>query len=71
MVQGSASLPIGTIGLPRVIVRMCGGYVIEKRGSSGKQIALTFDDGPDERNTGKLLDALKELHVPAFPDLHP
>ncbi|HEX4335030.1 MAG TPA: glycosyltransferase [Polyangiaceae bacterium] len=41
------------------------GYVVERRGASGKQIALTFDDGPDERNTGKLLDVLHDLKVPA------
>jgi cellulose synthase/poly-beta-1,6-N-acetylglucosamine synthase-like glycosyltransferase/peptidoglycan/xylan/chitin deacetylase (PgdA/CDA1 family)/spore germination protein YaaH len=48
-----------------VYERVPSGYVIEKRGNSGKQIAITFDDGPDERNTGKLLDVLKELHAPA------
>lgn len=45
--------------------RVPSGYVVEKRGASGKKIALTFDDGPDERNTGKLLDALHKLHAPA------
>jgi cellulose synthase/poly-beta-1,6-N-acetylglucosamine synthase-like glycosyltransferase/peptidoglycan/xylan/chitin deacetylase (PgdA/CDA1 family)/spore germination protein YaaH len=45
--------------------RVPSGYVIEKRGQNGKRIALTFDDGPDERNTGKLLDTLRDLHVPA------
>ena len=28
-------------------------------------VALTFDDGPDERNTGRMLDALHDLRVPA------
>jgi cellulose synthase/poly-beta-1,6-N-acetylglucosamine synthase-like glycosyltransferase/peptidoglycan/xylan/chitin deacetylase (PgdA/CDA1 family)/spore germination protein YaaH len=46
-------------------VRVPSGHVVEKRGGLGRQVALTFDDGPDERNTGKLLDALRELHVPA------
>jgi cellulose synthase/poly-beta-1,6-N-acetylglucosamine synthase-like glycosyltransferase/peptidoglycan/xylan/chitin deacetylase (PgdA/CDA1 family)/spore germination protein YaaH len=46
--------------------RVPSGYVVEKRGgSSGKRIALTFDDGPDDRNTGRLLDLLHELKVPA------
>jgi len=30
-----------------------------------RQIALTFDDGPDPARTPALLDALAELHVPA------
>ena len=45
--------------------RVPSGYVVEKRGRNGKLLALTFDDGPDERNTGRLLDTLKKLHVPA------
>jgi peptidoglycan-N-acetylglucosamine deacetylase len=45
--------------------RVPSGFVVEKRGGKGKQIALTFDDGPDEQNTGKLLDVLKDLKVPA------
>jgi cellulose synthase/poly-beta-1,6-N-acetylglucosamine synthase-like glycosyltransferase/peptidoglycan/xylan/chitin deacetylase (PgdA/CDA1 family) len=48
-----------------VYERVPSGYVIEKRGNNGKQVAITFDDGPDERNTGKLLDVLKDLHAPA------
>jgi cellulose synthase/poly-beta-1,6-N-acetylglucosamine synthase-like glycosyltransferase/peptidoglycan/xylan/chitin deacetylase (PgdA/CDA1 family)/spore germination protein YaaH len=45
--------------------RVPSGYVVEKRGASNKKIALTFDDGPDEHNTGKLLDVLHSLHAPA------
>jgi cellulose synthase/poly-beta-1,6-N-acetylglucosamine synthase-like glycosyltransferase/peptidoglycan/xylan/chitin deacetylase (PgdA/CDA1 family) len=41
-------------------------YVIERYGAPhGKQIALTFDDGPDPRNTGKILDTLSHNSVPA------
>lgn len=36
-----------------------------KPDSSQKVIALTFDDGPDPRYTGRILDLLKELHVKA------
>lgn len=36
----------------------------EEKVSRGK-IALTFDDGPDARYTGLLLDGLKERNVPA------
>jgi peptidoglycan-N-acetylglucosamine deacetylase len=39
------------------------GYVVERRGGQDKQVTLTFDDGPDEDNTGKVLDALKRLKV--------
>jgi cellulose synthase/poly-beta-1,6-N-acetylglucosamine synthase-like glycosyltransferase/peptidoglycan/xylan/chitin deacetylase (PgdA/CDA1 family)/spore germination protein YaaH len=45
--------------------RVPSGFVVEKRGGKGKQIALTFDDGPDEQNTPMLLDVLKDLKVPA------
>ncbi len=30
-----------------------------------KKVALTFDDGPDKRNTPEILDILKEYEVPA------
>jgi peptidoglycan-N-acetylglucosamine deacetylase len=41
------------------------GYVVERRGGQDKQITLTFDDGPDEENTGRILDTLKKLQVQA------
>jgi peptidoglycan-N-acetylglucosamine deacetylase len=41
------------------------GFVVERRGGQDKQVTLTFDDGPDEDSTGKLLDALKRLKVQA------
>jgi peptidoglycan/xylan/chitin deacetylase (PgdA/CDA1 family) len=41
------------------------GYEVDGLRASGKEIALTFDDGPDERNTGRLLDVLREFRVPA------
>ena len=31
-----------------------------KTGTSGRRIALTFDDGPDRRNTPRILDSLRE-----------
>jgi len=41
-------------------------YVITRWGGSDeKKIALTFDDGPDERFTPEILDILKLYHVPA------
>jgi poly-beta-1,6 N-acetyl-D-glucosamine synthase len=41
------------------------GYVIDKTGEKPKQVVLTFDDGPDERYTPKILDILAENKVPA------
>jgi cellulose synthase/poly-beta-1,6-N-acetylglucosamine synthase-like glycosyltransferase/peptidoglycan/xylan/chitin deacetylase (PgdA/CDA1 family)/spore germination protein YaaH len=60
--------------------RVPSGFVVERLGGKGRRVALTFDDGPDERNTGRLLDVLREVHAPAtffvvgdqamrFPDL--
>src|SRR5581483_4575784 len=40
-------------------------YVITRWGTNDKMIALTFDDGPDARNTPKILDILKQYNVPA------
>jgi len=42
------------------------GYSIERWGGDDpKKIALTFDDGPDQNFTPKILDILKQYHVPA------
>lgn len=41
------------------------GYVIRQFGAAGKEIALTFDDGPDPEWTPQILDILKREHVPA------
>lgn len=40
-------------------------YVIRKYGYAPKKIVLTFDDGPDEDYTPRILDILKREHVPA------
>lgn len=41
-------------------------YVIKRYGASdSKQIAITFDDGPDEEFTPKILDILKENKIAA------
>ena len=40
-------------------------YVIRQFGSAQKEIALTFDDGPDRQWTPEILDILKEKHVKA------
>ncbi len=41
------------------------GFVVERRGLPGKNIVLTFVDGPDPRWTPEVLKALDELDVPA------
>ncbi len=40
-------------------------YVLSGTGFIAKKLALTFDDGPDARYSGEILDVLKELKVPA------
>jgi peptidoglycan-N-acetylglucosamine deacetylase len=40
-------------------------YHIEQIGAAKKKLAISFDDGPDPRFTPKILDILKEKHVPA------
>jgi len=40
-------------------------YVIEKTGEIDKKIALTFDDGPDQKYTPEILDILKSYHIQA------
>lgn len=44
-------------------------YLVRRYGgspnNSAKQIVLTFDDGPDPDYTPKILDILKQFHVPA------
>jgi len=41
-------------------------FLIRRYGATNhKQIAITFDDGPDEDYTPYILDILKEKHVPA------
>jgi len=40
-------------------------YVVQKSGYISKELALTFDDGPDPEWTPQILDVLKEFHAPA------
>lgn len=40
-------------------------YDIDQLGAVPRKLAITFDDGPDPRWTPKILDVLKEKHVPA------
>ncbi|MGU3391317.1 polysaccharide deacetylase family protein [Sphingomonas sp. M1A8_2b] len=45
--------------------RMPSPYVVERTGYRPKQLALTFDDGPDAEWTPQILDILKREHAPA------
>lgn len=39
-------------------------YIVRRTGNRGKEIALTFDDGPDPRYTPQILSVLERYHVP-------
>ena len=39
--------------------------IVDSTGAGGRTVALTFDDGPDPRNTPRLLDLLRARHVTA------
>jgi len=39
-------------------------YVVRRTGDKPKQIALTFDDGPDPKYTPQILSVLERAHVP-------
>ena len=41
------------------------GYVINKTGETSKKVVMTFDDGPDERYTPRILNILNHYKVPA------
>ncbi|MDX6660460.1 MAG: hypothetical protein QOJ55_1282, partial [Solirubrobacteraceae bacterium] len=51
-------------GLPSLLVARHGRLVGADR-PPGRQVALTFDDGPDPRWTPRIAAALRGLHVPA------
>lgn len=40
-------------------------FVIKKYGKKPKKVVLSFDDGPDERYTPRIIDILSREHVPA------
>jgi len=50
--------------VPYVITRIFG-YGVFRKGFKSKQIAFTFDDGPDPRYTPELLELLKENNMKA------
>ncbi|RDE06751.1 polysaccharide deacetylase family protein [Sphingomonas aracearum] len=40
-------------------------FVVQRTGAVPREVALTFDDGPDPTWTPRILDVLKAAHVPA------
>src|SRR5215218_5242032 len=58
-----AVLPVSHNG---EVITSVTGSTLKKAGSvNDKYLAITFDDGPDKRNTPQILDVLKEHNVPA------
>jgi cellulose synthase/poly-beta-1,6-N-acetylglucosamine synthase-like glycosyltransferase/peptidoglycan/xylan/chitin deacetylase (PgdA/CDA1 family)/spore germination protein YaaH len=55
--------PGGTIA-DVVFDRLPSPYVVDRTGFHPRQVALTFDDGPDPTWTPKILDILKQYQVP-------
>ncbi|GGK88716.1 polysaccharide deacetylase family protein [Deinococcus radiotolerans] len=53
------------IGLPYLLVQRGGLGVIQRGDPRGRQVALTFDDGPDPESTPAVLDALRAAGVRA------
>lgn len=64
---GSRTLRVDTGGLIRSAryKTLPHGHIVERRGNAPRQIALTFDDGPDPLWTPRILDVLERHHVPA------
>lgn len=66
--EGSREIRVGAgdgeIGFAKYL-SIPSSYVIRRTGWHPGQVALTFDDGPDEQWTPKILDILKGENVPA------
>lgn len=48
-----------------VYTRVPTGYLVERRCGAGRQVALTFDDGPSEEWTPAVLEVLEQFQAPA------
>ncbi|WP_292938653.1 MULTISPECIES: glycosyltransferase [unclassified Novosphingobium] len=64
---GSRTMQIGAEGLIRSASydKLSHGHIVERSGNAPRQIALSFDDGPDPRWTPQILDVLAKHDVPA------
>src|SRR5215212_9585899 len=63
IVLAPAQLPLSQNG--EVITSITGSTLKKAGPVNDKYLAITFDDGPDKRNTPQILDVLKEHDVPA------
>jgi peptidoglycan-N-acetylglucosamine deacetylase len=63
--MSQTSHPPKSMGQHVNLSRMFPGVVYYHGPASQKQVALTFDDGPDMRYTPQILDILKKYHVKA------
>jgi cellulose synthase/poly-beta-1,6-N-acetylglucosamine synthase-like glycosyltransferase/peptidoglycan/xylan/chitin deacetylase (PgdA/CDA1 family)/spore germination protein YaaH len=66
-VNGLRRATAGPDGLLNSVVfdRLPSPYVVERTGYRQREVALTFDDGPDREWTPQILDILKREQVPA------
>lgn len=55
---------VGGFGVAVPQMKYFGPFICRGTGK-GKQVALTFDDGPDPRSTPRLLEILREAKIPA------
>ena len=64
-----AIIGLGYVGLPLAVYddiqREINGYYVKKYGKAEREVALSFDDGPDDEYTPAILDILEANHVPA------
>ncbi|MBC2667787.1 glycosyltransferase [Novosphingobium piscinae] len=65
--SGTRSVVLDAAGLIRAARydRLSHGHLVERRGNAPRQVALTFDDGPDPHWTPQILDVLARHGVPA------
>ncbi|HEX6458923.1 MAG TPA: bifunctional polysaccharide deacetylase/glycosyltransferase family 2 protein [Thermoleophilaceae bacterium] len=76
LVQGFSTLSTGGSGtpagaaahaapVPGTLIANARGQLVSRERPSGRQIALTFDDGPDPHWTPRIASLLQSQHVPA------
>ncbi|WP_310570522.1 glycosyltransferase [Gemmatimonas sp.] len=65
--RGERSVTVDARGYVQgeTITKSAGGYLISRGGAGSRRVALTFDDGPDDRFTAPILDTLKSRHAVA------
>ncbi|MBV9483707.1 MAG: glycosyltransferase [Acidobacteria bacterium] len=65
--EGQRTIKLDATGLieDESFTKLPNPYRVARYGASRKQIAITFDDGPDPQWTPKILEVLKREHAPA------